>query len=55
MKMADKACLVFFFTYLIIVLLYGLYATFLAFLAGDMAILDPYEGRAEMYLDGFHE
>jgi len=55
MSKVDRACKYLFFTYLTAVLLYGSYSWILAFKGDNMAILDPYEGRAEMYLDGFHE
>lgn len=55
MSKADQVCKYIFLTYLTVVLVYGLYSWFLAFMGDDMSIVDPYEGRAEMYLDGFHE
>jgi hypothetical protein len=55
MSKADIVCKYIFLTYLGVVLLYGSYSWILAFMGDDMSILDPYEGRAEMYLDGFHE
>ena len=55
MKIADQVCKYLFFSYLFLVLAYGTYSWFLAFLGDNMSILDPYEGRAEMYLDGMHE
>lgn len=55
MSIADQVCKYVFFTYLTVVILYGTYAWFLAFLGDNMSILDPYEGRAENYLDYMHE
>lgn len=55
MSRLDLICKHIFLTYLSVVILYGLYSWGLAFKADDMAVIDPYEGRAEMYLDGFHE
>jgi len=55
MSKADQICKYVFFTYLGVVMVYGAYSWLLAFMDDNMAILDPYEGRAEMYLDYMHE
>lgn len=55
MSRADQVCKYAFFLYFGAVVIYGLYSWLLGFKDSNMAILDPYEGRAEMYLDGFHE
>lgn len=55
MSKADLICKHIFFTYLAVVIVYGLYSWVLAFKADNMSVLDPYEGRAEMYVDYMHE
>jgi len=54
-KTLDKICWYVFLSYFLTVIFFGILAWLDAFWASDMVLLDPYSGRAEMYMDYMYE
>ena len=54
-KTIDKVCWYVFLSYFLSVVFFGVIAWLGAFWSSDMRLLDPYSGRAEMYMDYMYE